>query len=43
MKGGGLGKIDYEMKGKLNTGFSPTRFATRGSFDLSEDSATSTQ
>ena len=34
MKGGGLTRIDYEMKGKLNSGFSPTRFATRGSFDL---------
>ena len=34
MKGGGLARIDYEMKGKLNSGFSPTRFATRGSFDL---------
>jgi len=43
VKGGGLGKIDYEMKGKLNTGFSPTRFATRGSFDLSADTVPDTQ
>lgn len=34
VKGGGIGKIDYEMKGKLGSGFSPTRFATKGSFDL---------
>lgn len=39
MKGGGIGKIDYEMKGKLGGGFSPTRFVTRGSFDLPESSA----
>ncbi|HEX6396766.1 MAG TPA: LEA type 2 family protein [Steroidobacteraceae bacterium] len=37
MKGGGIGKIEYAMKGKLNTGFSPTRFATQGSFDLAAD------
>src|SRR5690348_745254 len=40
MKGGGIGKIDYEMKGKLSSGFSPTRFATKGSFDLPESTAT---
>jgi LEA14-like dessication related protein len=34
MKDGGISKIDYEMKGKLSSGFSPRRFATRGSFDL---------
>jgi LEA14-like dessication related protein len=39
MKGGGIGKIDYEMKGKLSGGFSPTRFATKGSFDLPESTA----
>lgn len=43
MKGGGIDKIDYEMKGKLNSGFSPTRFATRGSFDLPASSAPATQ
>ena len=39
MKGGGLDRIDYEMKGKLGGGFSPTRFATRGSFDLPQGAA----
>lgn len=35
MSGGGLNRIDYEMKGKLSRGaMSATRFATRGSFDL---------
>jgi LEA14-like dessication related protein len=34
MKGGGIDRIDYEMKGKLNRGFSPVRFAAKGSFDL---------
>jgi LEA14-like dessication related protein len=34
MKGGGINRIDYAMKGKLGGGFSPTRFATQGSFDL---------
>lgn len=43
MKGGGLDKIDYEMKGKLNSGFSPTRFTTKGSFDLPASSAPATQ
>ena len=43
MKGGGISKIDYEMKGKLNSGFSPTRFATRGSFDLPTDATADTQ
>jgi LEA14-like dessication related protein len=43
VKGGGLGKIEYEMKGKLNTGFSPTRFSTRGSFDLSTETAPDTR
>lgn len=40
MKGGGLDKIEYEMKGKLSSGLSTTRFVTRGSFDFP---ATSTQ
>ncbi|HKU90431.1 MAG TPA: LEA type 2 family protein [Steroidobacteraceae bacterium] len=43
VKGGGFGKIEYEMKGKLNTGFSPTRFSTRGSFDLSTETAPDTR
>jgi hypothetical protein len=43
MKGGGISKIDYEMKGKLSGGFSPTRFATKGSFDLPESSSQPTQ
>lgn len=34
LKGGGTDRIDYEMKGKLNRGFSPARFAVKGSFDL---------
>jgi hypothetical protein len=35
MHGGGLGKIDYEMHGKLNgSGLSTTRFNTKGSFDF---------
>jgi len=32
--GGGIDKIDYEMKGKLGGGFSPARFVTKGSFDF---------
>ena len=40
MKGGGIDRIDYEMKGKLSGGFSPTRFATKGSFNLPESTAT---
>jgi LEA14-like dessication related protein len=36
MSGGTLKKIDYEMKGKLSSGFSPTRFVTKGSFDFPE-------
>ena len=43
MKGGGISRIDYEMKGKLSSGFSPTRFATKGSFDLPESAAADTQ
>jgi LEA14-like dessication related protein len=43
MKGGGIDKIDYEMKGKLNSGFSPTRFATKGSFDMPASPAPATQ
>jgi LEA14-like dessication related protein len=39
MSGGGLEKIEYEMKGKLGGGFGATRFATRGSFDFPADSA----
>jgi LEA14-like dessication related protein len=34
LQSGGISKIDYEMKGKLGSGFSPRRFVTRGSFDL---------
>jgi LEA14-like dessication related protein len=34
MQGSGISKIEYEMKGKLSSGFSPRRFVTRGSFDL---------
>ena len=34
MKDGGISQVDYEMKGKLSSGFSPRRFMTRGSFDL---------
>jgi LEA14-like dessication related protein len=36
MQGGGISKIDYEMKGKLGGGFNPRRFVTKGSFDLPE-------
>jgi LEA14-like dessication related protein len=43
MKGGGIDRIDYEMKGKLGGGFSPTRFATRGSFDFPQGAAPDTQ
>jgi len=43
MKGGGIDRIDYEMKGKLGSGFSPTRFATRGSFDFPQGAAPDTQ
>ena len=39
MKGDAMSKIDYEMKGKLNSGFSPKRFVTKGSFELPEGSA----
>ncbi len=38
MQGGGISKIDYEMKGKLGGGFNPRRFVTKGSFDLPESS-----
>jgi LEA14-like dessication related protein len=34
MSGRGLEKIDYEMKGKLSSGMSATRFVTKGQFDL---------
>jgi LEA14-like dessication related protein len=34
MSGGALKKIDYEMKGKLSSGLSATRFVTKGSFDI---------
>jgi hypothetical protein len=41
MGGGGFNKIDYEMNGKLNgSGFSTTRFNTRGSFDFPTKPAT---
>ena len=43
MKGGSIDRIDYEMKGKLGSGFSPTRFATRGSFDFPQGAAPDTQ
>ena len=43
MKGGGIDRIDYEMKGQLGGGFSPTRFATRGSFDFPQGAAPDTQ
>jgi LEA14-like dessication related protein len=45
MKGGGAGpgRIDYEMKGKLNSGFSPTRFVNKGSFDMPASPAPATQ
>jgi hypothetical protein len=39
LSGGQLKKIEYEMSGKLGGGFSPTRFATRGSFDFPADPA----
>jgi hypothetical protein len=34
MQGGGVNKISYEMKGKLSSGFTATRFTTKGEFDL---------
>lgn len=35
MRGGGANKIKYEMKGKLSgSGFSATRFSTKGEFDM---------
>jgi LEA14-like dessication related protein len=34
MSGGAMKKIEYEMKGKLSSGLTPTRFVTRGSFDF---------
>lgn len=34
MSGGGLEKIEYEMKGKLSSGLSANRFVTKGSFDF---------
>ena len=34
MGGGGLDKIEFEMKGKLSNGLHTTRFATKGGFDL---------
>jgi LEA14-like dessication related protein len=35
MRGGGSGRITYEMKGKLNgSGFNSTSFRTQGEFDL---------
>ena len=41
MRGGGSGKITYEMRGKLNgSGFNSTHFRTQGEFDLSATSAT---
>lgn len=43
MKGGSVNKIDYEMKGKLSSGFSPTRFVTQGSFDLPASSTPATR
>jgi len=40
MSGGGIHKIDYAMKGKLNRGaMSATRFVTQGSFDFPAASA----
>ncbi len=36
MSGGTIDKIEYEMKGKLSSGLSPTRFVTKGSFDFPE-------
>ena len=36
MSGGPINKIEYEMKGKLSSGLSPTRFVTKGSFDFPE-------
>ena len=35
MKGGGIDKIEYEMKGKLSSGLTATRFVTKGSFQFS--------
>jgi LEA14-like dessication related protein len=43
MKEGGMSRIDYEMKGKLSRGFSPTRFATQGSFDMPSSSTPAPQ
>jgi LEA14-like dessication related protein len=34
MSGGTIEKIEYEMKGKLSGGLTPTRFETKGSFDF---------
>jgi len=34
MSGGGIHKLDYEMKGKLSRGMSTTRFTNKGSFDF---------
>lgn len=34
MSGGAMKKIEYEMKGKLSSGLTPTRFVTKGSFDF---------
>jgi LEA14-like dessication related protein len=41
MQGGGAGmnKISYEMKGKLSSGMTATRFTTKGEFDLSAATA----
>jgi LEA14-like dessication related protein len=43
MKEGGMSRIDYEMKGKLSGGFSPKRFATKGSFDMPSSSTPASQ
>lgn len=43
MHSGGLDRIDYEMKGKLGSGFSTRRFATKGSFALPEDARRETR
>ena len=41
MQGGDLGKINYEMKGKLSgSGFSATRFSTKGDFEMPTGAAT---
>jgi LEA14-like dessication related protein len=39
MSGGAMKKIEYEMKGKLSSGLSSTRFDTKGSFDFPETPA----